>query len=136
MPIVKGGPQTKMEEGELYAIETFASTGKGYVSDDVDTSHYMRDFDMKPVAIKDGRAKYLLKIIEDNYSTLAFARKWLSEELKFDKVAIPLKHLVDCGAIEPYPPLSDVVGSYIAQFEHTFVLKPTCKEILSKGDDY
>lgn len=35
VPIVKGGDQTKMEEGELFAIETFGSTGKGYVHEDV-----------------------------------------------------------------------------------------------------
>lgn len=35
VPIVKGGDQTKMEEGEVFAIETFGSTGKGYVHDDV-----------------------------------------------------------------------------------------------------
>jgi methionyl aminopeptidase len=35
VPIVKGGDQTKMEEGETFAIETFGSTGKGYVKDDV-----------------------------------------------------------------------------------------------------
>jgi methionyl aminopeptidase len=35
VPIVKGGEQTKMEEGETFAIETFGSTGKGYVRDDV-----------------------------------------------------------------------------------------------------
>jgi methionyl aminopeptidase len=35
VPIVKGGDQTKMEEGETFAIETFGSTGKGYVRDDV-----------------------------------------------------------------------------------------------------
>ena len=35
VPIVKGGDQTKMEEGETFAIETFGSTGKGYVHDDV-----------------------------------------------------------------------------------------------------
>jgi methionyl aminopeptidase len=28
VPIVKGGSGQKMEEGELYAIETFGSTGK------------------------------------------------------------------------------------------------------------
>ena len=32
VPIVKGGEQTKMEEGEFFAIETFGSTGKGCVS--------------------------------------------------------------------------------------------------------
>ena len=35
VPIVKGKDQTKMEEGETFAIETFGSTGKGYVRDDV-----------------------------------------------------------------------------------------------------
>ena len=30
VPIVKGGEQTKMEEGEFYAIETFGSTGDGF----------------------------------------------------------------------------------------------------------
>ncbi len=35
VPIVKGGDQTKMEEGETFAIETFGSTGKGYVREDV-----------------------------------------------------------------------------------------------------
>ena len=31
VPIVKGGEATRMEEGEFYAIETFGSTGRGYV---------------------------------------------------------------------------------------------------------
>lgn len=35
VPIVKGSDQTKMEEGEVFAIETFGSTGKGYVREDV-----------------------------------------------------------------------------------------------------
>lgn len=35
VPIVKGNDQTKMEEGEVFAIETFGSTGKGYVREDV-----------------------------------------------------------------------------------------------------
>lgn len=35
VPIVKSNDKTKMEEGEIFAIETFGSTGKGYVRDDV-----------------------------------------------------------------------------------------------------
>eukprot|EP00357_Protocruzia_adherens_P036078 CAMPEP_0115044612 /NCGR_PEP_ID=MMETSP0216-20121206/47617_1 /TAXON_ID=223996 /ORGANISM="Protocruzia adherens, Strain Boccale" /LENGTH=31 /DNA_ID= /DNA_START= /DNA_END= /DNA_ORIENTATION= len=31
-----------MEEGEYYAIETFGSTGKGYVVEDLECSHYMK----------------------------------------------------------------------------------------------
>ena len=37
VPIVKGGDQTKMEEGEVFAVETFGSTGRGIVQDDVST---------------------------------------------------------------------------------------------------
>ena len=40
VPIVKSNDQTKMEEGEIFAIETFGSTGKGYVRDDVRLSCY------------------------------------------------------------------------------------------------
>jgi methionyl aminopeptidase len=45
VPIVKNNSREKMEEGELYAIETFGSTGKGYVWEDGECSHYMRDFE-------------------------------------------------------------------------------------------
>ena len=46
-----------MEEGEFYAIETFGSTGKGFVHDDVDCSHYMKNFDIGHVPIRINRAK-------------------------------------------------------------------------------
>jgi methionyl aminopeptidase len=42
VPIVKNGDQTKMEEGEFFAIETFGSTGKGLVVEDMECSHYMK----------------------------------------------------------------------------------------------
>lgn len=45
VPIVKNGDNTKMKEGELFAIETFGSTGKGYVVEEGECSHYMKDFE-------------------------------------------------------------------------------------------
>ena len=72
VPIVRGGPQTRMEEGELYAIETFGSTGKGLVLEGPDCSHYMKDFEAPPVALRNPKAKALLKFIEKHYGTLAF----------------------------------------------------------------
>jgi methionyl aminopeptidase len=41
VPIVKSPNADRMEEGEQYAIETFGSTGKGVVWEDIDCSHYM-----------------------------------------------------------------------------------------------
>jgi methionyl aminopeptidase len=47
-----------------------------------------------------------------------------------------LKNLVDVGIVEAYPPLSDIRGCYTAQFEHTILVRPTCVEVVSRGDDY
>ena len=52
-----------MEEGEFYAIETFGSTGKGMVHDDVDCSHYMKNFDIGHVPIRINRAKGKLCLV-------------------------------------------------------------------------
>lgn len=38
IPFVKNSDQTKMEEGEVFAIETFGTTGRGYLRDDVSFS--------------------------------------------------------------------------------------------------
>jgi methionyl aminopeptidase len=65
-----------MEEGEVYAIETFGSTGKGYVHDDMETSHYMRNYDMEHVPLRMAKAKQLLTTITKNFGTLAFCRRW------------------------------------------------------------
>lgn len=89
MPIVKGGPQTKMEEGELFAIETFGSTGKGKVFDAPDCSHYMKNFDAVDVPLRNPKAKALLHEITNRFGTLAFCRKWLEET--FPRHIAPLK---------------------------------------------
>lgn len=77
MIIILGGDSTKMEEGEIYAIETFGSTGKGMVHDDMETSHYMKNFDVGHVPLRLQRAKGLLNCINQNFGTLAFCRRWL-----------------------------------------------------------
>lgn len=35
IPFIKNSDQTKMEAGEVFAIETFGTTGRGYLRDDV-----------------------------------------------------------------------------------------------------
>lgn len=70
-----------------------------------------------------------------NFGTLAFCRRFL-DRIGETKYLMALKNLCDNGIIQPYPPLVDVAGSYVAQYEHTILLRPTCKEVLTRGDDY
>ncbi|KAL4427861.1 hypothetical protein ABPG75_001950 [Micractinium tetrahymenae] len=135
VPIVKGGEATRMEEGEFFAIETFGSTGKGYVREDLEVSHYMKNFDVGHVPLRLPRAKALLATIDRHFGTLAFCRRYL-DRLGEEKYLMALKNLCDAGIVDPYPPLCDTKGCYTAQYEHTFYLHPTRKEVLSRGDDY
>lgn len=135
VPIVKGGEATVMEENEFYAIETFGSTGRGQVHDDMEVSHYMKNFEVGYVPLRLQSSKSLLNVINKHFGTLAFCRRWL-DRVGCTKYQMALKDLCDKGVVDPYPPLCDVKGSYTAQFEHTILLRPTCKEVVSRGEDY
>lgn len=233
VPIVRTGEQTKMEEGEFFAIETFGSTGRGcapdpapnllthagrrlpcphgraggpaaaggldassaprggaslvassaagvfsahpqaaapeqpwgiivprkaptcgerslqcplqlsprtppprrVVHEDLECSHYMKNFDAGRVPLRLPRAKQLLATIDRHFGTLAFCRRFL-DRLGESKYMLALRNLTEAGVIDAYPPLCDIPGCYTAQFEHTILLRPTCKEVISRGDDY
>ncbi|KAI1194785.1 peptidase M24, structural domain-containing protein [Nemania serpens] len=135
VPIVKSADTTKMEEGDVFAIETFGSTGNGYVHDQGEVSHYALRGDAPKVDLRLSSAKSLLSVIKKNFSTIPFCRRYL-DRLGQDKYLLGLNNLVQSGIVEDYPPLLDKKGSYTAQFEHTILLRPTVKEVISRGDDY
>ena len=93
-----------------FAIETFGSTGKGYVHDDMETSHYMKNFDLhdEHIPLRLARSKKLLNTINKNFGTLAFCRRWL-DRLGESKYLMSLKDLCDKDIVTPYPPLCDQV---------------------------
>ncbi|KAG8169081.1 hypothetical protein KVR01_001830 [Diaporthe batatas] len=135
VPIVKTEDQTKMEEGDVFAIETFGSTGNGYVRDQGEVSHYALMADAPKVDLRLSSARSLLSTIKKNFGTLPFCRRYL-DRIGCDKYLLGLNNLVNTGIVQDYPPLVDKKGSYTAQFEHTILIKPSCKEIISRGDDY
>ncbi|KAK0554580.1 Methionine aminopeptidase 2 [Tilletia horrida] len=125
----------KMEEGETYAIETFGSTGRGYVVDSGECSHYARRTHPPQTTLRVASARTLLNTINKNFGTIPFCRRYL-DRLGEKNYLLGLKHLVQAGIVQDYPPLADEPGSMTAQFEHTIMLRPTCKEIVSRGEDY
>ena len=139
LPIVKGAEceDERMEEGEFYAIETFASTGKGYVFEDLECSHYMKNYDadFSPPMVRNAAAKNLLHHIDNTFGTLPFCRRWLDDQGQ-QRHLMALKALVDLEIVNAYPPLCEVKGAFTSQMEHTVLLRPTCKEVVSRGDDY
>lgn len=93
VPFVKNSSRQKMEEGEVFAIETFGSTGKGYAADDVcvypslathtnlhfqlGTYGYSRNLDVSAALLHNTTARALLKTIDENFGTVPFSRRYL-----------------------------------------------------------
>ncbi|PWY95403.1 methionine aminopeptidase 2 [Aspergillus sclerotioniger CBS 115572] len=135
VPFVKNNRPDKMEEGEVFAIETFGSTGRGFLDDDVGVYGYGRNKDVSGANLRLASAKTLLKTIDANFGSLVFCRRYL-ERLGVEKYHLGMKNMIDNGIVECYQPLVDVKGSYTAQFEHTILLHSGGKEVISRGDDY
>lgn len=77
VPIVKSNDNTKMEEGDVFAIETFGSTGNGVVHEEGEVSHYAKRMDAPKVDLRLGSAKSLLSVINKNFGTLPWCRRYL-----------------------------------------------------------
>ncbi|GMM35897.1 methionine aminopeptidase [Saccharomycopsis crataegensis] len=136
VPIVKNDDETKMEEGEVFAIETFGSiNGWGFVLPEGECSHYAKNSGADESGVRLNSAKELLKTINDSFGTLPFCRRYLDRTGQ-DKYLFALNSLVRAGVVQDYPPLMEKKGSYTAQWEHTILLRPDVKEVVSRGDDY
>jgi len=110
-----------MEEGDVFAIETFGSTGKAHVRDDVGVYGYGRNEHTSAIGLHHASARSLLKTIDGKFGTLVFSRRFL-EHIGVKNYHLGMRSLVSSGIVESYEPLVDVPGSYVAQFEQVSII--------------
>ncbi|MDP3564836.1 MAG: type II methionyl aminopeptidase [Methanoregula sp.] len=103
-----------LEEGMVFAIEPFATTGSGHVGEKSRMEIYSQ-ISHKPVRIPAARA--ILEMVKDRHG-LPFSRRWLKER----KHDIVLPALVRTHTLHVYPVLSDIPGSLVSQHEHTIIV--------------
>jgi len=77
VPLVKTHDNTRMEEGDVFAIETFGSTGNGRCVDQGEVSHYALRRDAPKMDLRLFSAKSLLNVIKKNFGTIPFCRRYL-----------------------------------------------------------
>jgi methionyl aminopeptidase len=109
---VNGG--VVLEEGMVFAIEPFATTGSGHVGEKTRKEIYSQ-VSQKPVRIPAARA--ILDKVKDRHG-LPFARRWIDGK----KLDIALSSLVRSQVLHVYPVLSDIPGSLVSQHEHTVIV--------------
>lgn len=127
----------RMESGECWAIETFATTSdSNFVKEDnSNVSLFSLKNDFNRVELKLNSSKKLLGHIQKTRKTLPLSSRWLDRD--FGKAyGLGLKELVNKNIVTEHPPLVSGKNSYTSQFEHTIFLHDFGKEVLSAGDDY
>ena len=122
IPFVKTKTSQRMEEGDVFAIETFGTTGRGRIMDDVGVYGYGRNEYVGAGDLHYASAKSLLKLIDQNFGTLVFSRNYL-ERIGAKSYHLGMKTLINNGIVESYGPLVDTPGSYVAQFEHVSLVR-------------
>ena len=112
-----------LEEGDIVAIEPFATDGAGKIHDagSAEIYHLVAE---RPV--RHPSARKLLKEIE-RYKTLPFAKRWLGERVDFAMMA-----LLKANIIRPYPILKEVQGGMISQAEHTIIVTGDGCEVITR----
>jgi methionyl aminopeptidase len=103
-----------LEEGMVFAIEPFATTGSGHVGEKSRMEIYSQ-ISYKPVRMPAARA--IIEMVKDRHG-LPFSRRWLKER----KQDVALPTLVRYHTLHVYPVLSDIPGSLVSQHEHTVIV--------------
>ncbi|RLF81487.1 type II methionyl aminopeptidase [Thermococci archaeon] len=110
----------ELKEGDVIAIEPFATTGAGQVIEVPPTLIYMYVKD-RPVRLPQARS--LLRYVKENFSTLPFAYRWVQKLMPDAQLRMALIQLEKAGALYGYPILKEIRGGLVSQAEHTVIVE-------------
>lgn len=117
----------KIEEGDVFAIEPFATDGIGYVTD-MPPAYIFRFLRDRPLRL--AHARNVLEKIKKEYKSLPFAKRWLTEYFDPRRLNASMRLLIQSRAIYPYHVLREKSGAWVSQAEHTIIVeKDSCQVI-------
>jgi len=118
----------KPKEGDVLAIEPFATNGEGRVVSGGGSNIYLCNKSLRSKLIRDNKSKNLFDKLMVKFKTLPFAQRWC-EDLLPNGGNLALKKLSFLGFIKHYPQLIEAKGGTVTQKEHTVIVKEDGCEI-------
>lgn len=110
---------SKTLPGEIYAIEPFATNGRGFVIEDLNSYIYR----LKTIKrVKDSGVKKLLKMIKSRFDGLPFTERWLKGYMDVASLHENMRKMLSLKIIQEYPVLIEQSGGFVSQVEDTFVI--------------
>lgn len=121
IPNIKTDESYVLEEGDVFAIEPFATNGIGRVTDSSQVEIFSVQADGK---LRMRSSRELLNKLVQRFFTLPFAERWLVGEFNSRlMLSAALKELLNAGCLHPYPVLKEAGKGTVSQFEHTVIIE-------------
>lgn len=124
------GGKTKLKDGDVVAIEPFATNGAGYVISGEGSNIYLCNNSLKTKFIRDKKTKILFEKMIINYKTLPFSERSYYDMFP-NEGDIALKKLSFLGLIKHYSQLIEAKGGMVTQKEHTVIIKEDGCEVIT-----
>ena len=117
-----------LKEGDVFAIEPFATNGHGAVKESAEVEIYSIA-EIKNVRMQQSRQ--ILAFAFQNFFGLPFAKRWLTAVVS-SRVALgaALRELTRNEILHEYPVLKEVKDGLISQTEHTVIVEKDSVKIL------
>ncbi len=117
IPNIKSDNNVKLKEGDVIAIEPFATTGSGLIKEGKSGNIYM----FSGTAVRNKLEREVLKRIIKESRTLPFTPRWF-RDISDARVNLAISQLLKHRAIQGYPILKEVNDGLVAQAEHTILI--------------
>jgi len=130
IPNFDNGDTSKLEEGQVVAVETFVTIGEGYVTDSDVVQIFQKTGN---AALRSPDARKIADSIDEDYKTYPFAIRWLSKKFGSEfRIRKALNELSSSGAIESFPALVERSGGIVAQAEKEVIVEKDSCTVVTK----
>jgi len=121
IPNIESNDSRKLEDGNAYAFEPFATNGEGIVREGAQSEIFALE---EPKQVRNGYARKLLEHLLEKYKVLPFAERWVVNELKMSEFQrkIAFRELMKAKCIKAFPVLKEETGKIVAQAENSIIL--------------
>ncbi|MGC8710225.1 MAG: type II methionyl aminopeptidase [Candidatus Micrarchaeia archaeon] len=128
IPSFDNGDPTKLEEGEVIAIEVFVTPGEGFVKD----GDYVQIFQKFAGMPRLASSREVAEFIDKHYQTYPFAMRWLAKDFDEFKIKAALNELSRMEILESFPVLVERSKGIVAQTEYEMIVEKDSCDVVTK----
>ncbi len=119
IPNIDNGSDEELKDGQVIAIEPFASTGAGIVYESSNATLFSLS---NPKPVRSPMTREVLRSLEE-YNGLPFTKRWLVKKHGIGKASFAMREMISLDMLRDYPPLLDKAHGLVSQAEHTIVVQ-------------